>query len=207
MLIKDITNMKNLDHNLIPQTILAEINANRNKPHLVLPCYAEKLQYFEGFNYVQPGQKGIDTAEGKAAVVEYIDFLLVQDELPGLIQHEILIEIAEERAKELSKRKSIECPDNGITDKTPEERIGKSINWEKMCGECLYVGSSISGADIAATLLIDDGNEERTNRKLLLNKDARFIGIGLGSNERLGTIAVIEVIGGEQVSNNINQDY
>lgn len=182
----------------LPQAILAEINANRNIPQLVLPCYTERLQHFNKFSYSYSGNGGsndtVDTVEGEAAVTEYIDFLSSQKSLPALSLHVKLSEAAEETAINLLNKLTISDIYDNYSDEPLEERISKYFNWKNMVGECINVGCT-SGVDIAAALLIDDGNEERTNRRLLFHKDAKYIGIGCASNETYKLITVILLSG------------
>eukprot|EP00826_Nyctotherus_ovalis_P014480 TRINITY_DN1403_c0_g1_i10.p1 TRINITY_DN1403_c0_g1~~TRINITY_DN1403_c0_g1_i10.p1 ORF type:complete len:209 (-),score=41.27 TRINITY_DN1403_c0_g1_i10:70-648(-) len=188
--------MKSFDCVLLPKAILAEINTNRHLPHLALPCYIERLQYFDNFTYSYPNYRLVETAEGTVAVTECIDFLRVQQELPALSMHKQLSEAAQVLANVLAAKDNLAVMYEGTEEHKLEERVGRYVKWTGMIGECVNVGNN-SGTDIVSTLLIDDGNETRPNRRLLLDKGAKFVGIGCALNEKFGVVTVIDIIGGE----------
>jgi hypothetical protein len=69
-----------------------------------------------------------------------------------------------------------------------------------MAGECINVGDTVT-SDIVTTLLIDDGVEDRSNRTLLFNKDAKYVGVACVPKDLFGVLTVIDVIGGEFSAN------
>jgi hypothetical protein len=79
-----------LDYELLAQTVFTEINLIRHLPHLAIPSLTDRLQYFNHFIYSHPNYEPVDTAEGKIAVKECIDFLRVQKSLPLVSMHKQL---------------------------------------------------------------------------------------------------------------------
>ena len=58
-----------------------------------------------------------------------------------------------------------------------------------------------------ASLIIDDENEERPNRKILFNKDARLAGVICIPHSVFGVITVIDIVGGEYEIPGMTQQY
>eukprot|EP00826_Nyctotherus_ovalis_P035111 TRINITY_DN2984_c0_g5_i1.p1 TRINITY_DN2984_c0_g5~~TRINITY_DN2984_c0_g5_i1.p1 ORF type:complete len:217 (+),score=27.09 TRINITY_DN2984_c0_g5_i1:84-653(+) len=186
--------MNKEDYELLAYSILAELNLARHFPHLVTPSLTQRLEYFHHFKYSPPNYEPVDTVEGKTAVRECIDFLKVQPSTPLVSMHKRLTLAAQSLAKHFSK-----CIDLGTAYEdtcTAEERIAKYVNWKTMAGECVSIGNTIA-SDVVNTLLIDDGVENRYNRRLLFNKNATLVGIACVPNELFGVVTVIDVIGGE----------
>lgn len=78
---------------------------------------------------------------------------------------------------------------------TPTQRVGRQIKWKSMVAECIEVGSTIP-SEIIESLIIDDGNEERSNRKVIFGRNAKYVGVACGKHETYGIITVIDFIGG-----------
>jgi len=78
---------------------------------------------------------------------------------------------------------------------TPTERISKQIKWKTMIAELIEVGSTIA-TEIIESLVIDDGNEERSNRKVIFGKNSKIVGIACRAHPIYGMITVLDFIGG-----------
>ena len=64
-----------------------------------------------------------------------------------------------------------------------------------MVAECVEVGSK-TASDIVSALIIDDGNEERSNRKALFSKNLKYVGVSCAAHKGFGIVTVVDLIGG-----------
>jgi hypothetical protein len=64
-----------------------------------------------------------------------------------------------------------------------------------MVAECIDVGGK-TAADIVASLIADDGNEERSNRKVLFSRNVKLLGVSCAPHNVYGIVTVIDCVGG-----------
>ena len=79
--------------------------------------------------------------------------------------------------------------------KGPSFRVGKQIKWSKMVAECIELSSS-TAQNIVASLIVDDGNLERSNRKVIFDDKLRYVGVACASHPEYDIVTVINFIGG-----------
>ena len=77
----------------------------------------------------------------------------------------------------------------------PSSRISKELKWTKVVAECIEFGSN-TASDIVNSLIIDDGNEERSNRKVIFSKNMTFVGVGCAPHPEFGIVTVLNFVGG-----------
>ena len=82
----------------------------------------------------------------------------------------------------------------GFDGKGPTQRVSKQIKWTKMIAECIEL-AGINGREIVSSLIVDDGNEERSNRKVIFSKNLKYVGIACAPHKEFGTVTVINFIG------------
>ena len=168
--------MEIVDYARLSQEVFDEINLARHVPNSVVSNLITKFEYFNENIYSAPGEMPIETYEGEKALNEALDFLKNQEPLPVLISHPALQKVALEYAENITESGDLTQPHVDTSDTTPAQRISKVVKWGKMVGECIAVGNK-TASDIVASLIIDDGNQERSHRKVLFNKDARLAGV------------------------------
>lgn len=122
-----------------------------------------------------------------------MDFLQKQESLPVLVFSKELAKAAEIHAEDIAL--GDEAVHIGGSGSTPTQRIGKQIKWTKMVAECIEIGS-MDPSDIVASLIVDDGNEERSNRKVVFSRNVKFVGVACHSHPTFGVVTVIDFIGG-----------
>ena len=188
--------MELLDYSELSRSVLDEINLARHIPNSLIPSLLSRYEYFNGNIYQPPGELPMETYEGDKGITEAIDFLKMQEPLPVVVEHKGLQKVALEYAQDLVCSGDFSNPHVDSADTTPAQRISKVANWVKMVGECIEVGN-ITATNIICSLIIDDGNEERSNRKVLFNKDAKMAGVACVPHSVFGVITVIDLIGGE----------
>ena len=100
---------------------------------------------------------------------------------------------AEEHAHDLGE--AGESSHMGKQGSNPSMRVGKQLKWNRMVAECIEVGGK-SAADIVASLIVDDGNEERSNRKVIFSRNIKIVGIACAPHKIFGTVTVLDCVGG-----------
>ena len=186
--------MELLDYAKLSQEVLCEINLARHIPNTMITELVRRYEYFDANIYRCPGHYPIETYEGDIALTDAIDFLKEQTPLPTLTENKKLQKIALEYAEDLIHYGNFTKPHIDSLNKTPTERISKVLKWSKMVGECIAIGEK-TAIDIVLSLIIDDGNEERSNRKVILNKDAKMVGVVCVPHSVFGVLTVIDIIG------------
>eukprot|EP00826_Nyctotherus_ovalis_P049183 TRINITY_DN589_c0_g1_i18.p1 TRINITY_DN589_c0_g1~~TRINITY_DN589_c0_g1_i18.p1 ORF type:complete len:210 (-),score=29.57 TRINITY_DN589_c0_g1_i18:143-772(-) len=188
--------MELLDYARLSQDVLNEINIARHIPNVFITELVNRYQFFDELIYRNPDGYAIETYEGDKALTDAIDALKEQTPLPVLIANKGLQRVALDYAENLIQSGDFTCPHIDTADTTPAQRISKVVRWTRMAGECIAVGE-VTAIDIVASLIIDDGNDEKSNRRVLLDKDARIAGVVCVPHSVFGVISVIDVIGGE----------
>ena len=198
--------MEILDYAKLSQDVFDEINLARHVPNSVISNIITKFEYFNDKVYSPPGEIPIETYEGDKALNEAIDFLKNQEPLPVIVSHPMLQKVALEYAENITESGDLTQPHVDTNDTTPSVRISKVVRWCKMVGECISVGSK-TASDIVASLIIDDGDSDRSNRKVLFNKDARLGGVVCIPHSVFGVLTVIDLIGGVYENPGATQQY
>ncbi len=187
--------MEPIDYTKLSQEVFEEINLARQVPNALVPSLVSRLEHFSSNVYRYPGAIPVETYEGEKAVTEAIEFMGNQESLPILAFHKELQNVALEHAEDLAE--SAEAAHIGTASSTtPAQRISKTFKWAKMVAECIELGS-VTAAEIVASLIIDDGNEERSNRKVIFSKNLRLIGVACAPHKAFGVVTVIDFAGGE----------
>ena len=187
--------MEILDYAKLSQEVFDEINLARHVPNSLVSNIIGKYQYFNGNIYGPPDELPIETYEGEKALNEALDFLKEQQPLPVIASNQLLQKVALEYTEDITESGDLTNPHIDTHDTTPSQRISRVMKWTKMAGECIAVGSK-NASDIVASLIIDDGNEERSNRKVLFDKDARLGGVVCIPHSIFGVLTVIDLVGG-----------
>jgi uncharacterized protein YkwD len=198
--------MEIVDYARLSQEVFDEINLARHVPNSIVSNLISKYEFFSGNVYTAPGEFSVETYEGEKALNDAIDFLKAQETLPVIVSHPGLQKVALEYAEDLIESGDFSTPHIDTQDTTPAQRISKVMRWAKMAGECIDVGNK-TAANIVAALIVDDGNEERSNRKVLFNKDARLGGVVCVPHSVFGVITVIDIVGGEYENAGYTQQY
>ncbi len=79
--------------------------------------------------------------------------------------------------------------------KNPAQRINNVLTWARVAAEAIEVGSK-TPFDIVLSLVVDDGNEERSNRKVLFSRNLKQVGVGCAQHPNFGIVTVIDAISG-----------
>jgi L,D-peptidoglycan transpeptidase YkuD (ErfK/YbiS/YcfS/YnhG family) len=168
------------------QKVIEEVNKIRLNPKTYSNKIRGYLSCFQGNVLRIPKQPGLMTQEGPSAYKEAADFLLSLPKLQPLTADPGLTGAAQEMANELGRCQEFEQMDNidrnGILSKYGE--------YEGQFGESTDFGS-LSPEMVVVNLLVDDGDKNRRNRKLLFKETYQKIGCGCVPHNQFKSVTVI----------------
>ncbi|MEL6555165.1 MAG: CAP domain-containing protein [Cyanobacteria bacterium J06621_11] len=173
-----------------PDDILAEINRARTSP----TDYANWLQtlraHYEGAAFRFPGERGIRTVEGVAALDSAISALSQNQPLPPLSMATGLNIATQSHLTELLNHDRFTL--TGLDGSTPLARAEAygSLGGGRLV-ESLNPGFEQAEA-VVAFLLIDDGNRTRSTQSLVLSSEMTQIGAACGSNAGSSPLCVFD---------------
>jgi uncharacterized protein YkwD len=173
--------------------IMKEHNKLRTNPKSFITLLEEEINYFRDSILSRTGEIPIQTNEGKAAYLNAIEFLKIQDPVAALTLNESLTKAAEDHAKDIGL-KGIVSHDSS-DGKNVSDRIERYTEWDTACGENLDFGSK-NAVDIIINLLVDDGIENRPHRGHLFNPKFNYVGIGLAEHKEFDIVIVLDYVGG-----------
>jgi uncharacterized protein YkwD len=163
-----------------------EINKIRADPQ----SYSEKitgyLKYFHGKVLRIPHESGIETTEGPDAYKEAAEFLKTAPQLPPLTVNPLLTDAAKEMVSEMAKFNEIEEMD--AVDRAAV--LKKFGHYDGTLGESTDFGS-VTPLLACINFIVDDGNESRSNRKLLFREDYKVLGVACVPHDNLGCITLV----------------
>ena len=163
-----------------------EINKIRADPEAYSKKITDYIKYFDGKILRLPHESGIETQEGADAYKEAAEFLSKAPKLPALTVEPKLTEFAKEMVKEMSKFKEIEEMD-AVDRKSIIKKFGHTDG--KMAESSDF--GSVTPLLACINLLVDDGNESRSNRQLMFREDFKIMGVACVPHEELGCITLV----------------
>ena len=168
------------------QKVVEEVNKIRLNPKTYSNKIRGYLSCFQGNVLRIPKQPGLMTQEGPTAYREAADFLLSLPKLQPLSIDNGLTSVAQEMATELSHYEEFEQM-NEIDRDSIIEKYGHD---EGQFGESTDFGS-MTPEMVVINLLVDDGDKNRSNRKMLFKETYRKIGCGCAPHSTYKSVTVI----------------
>ena len=168
------------------QKVIEEVNKIRLNPKTYSNKIRGYLSCFQGNVLRIPKQPALMTEEGPTAYREAADFLLSLPKLQPLKADAALTAAAQDMATELGHYQEFEQMDS--IDR--EGILNKYGQYEGLFGESTDFGS-LSPEMVVVNLLVDDGNQSRSNRKMLFKENYRKIGCGCVPHSRYKSVTVI----------------
>ena len=166
--------------------VIEEVNKVRLNPKTYSNKIKGYLPYFKGNILSLPQQPGVVTNEGPEVYKEAAEYLLSLPKLQPLTIDSNLCSIAQNICDELSKYDEFEQMDN--VDR--ESIINQYGTYEGNFGESSDFGS-LTPELVVLNLLVDDGNPNRNNRKMLFKENFRKIGCGNAPHNKFENVTVI----------------
>lgn len=177
-----------INYNQLEKEIFEQQNKVRQNPQ----SYIEKLKrvknFFHNNKLKHPAEIPIETNEGEQGINNAIDYLYTLDKLPELILSEELNKVAKEHAKDLSNTgltSHVNSKGEGLC-----ERIEKYTEWEGCIAESLDFCYKYA-ENIIMNLIVDDGNENKSQRMNLFDPKFKYVGIGCSTHKTLKYCVVI----------------
>ena len=179
----------NDDHTNLKEELIQCHNELRTDPKGFIKHLEDHLKLFKGMVFNYPGEIGIRTNEGPAAVKEAIAFLSKQPAIGSIELDDSLCKAAQDHADDTGP-KGITGHD-GTDGSSMSDRIERYCEWEGGLAENIDYGKKPALRVIMA-LLIDDGVKSRGHRKNLFNDEVRYAGFGIGPHKVYGMMVVID---------------
>ena len=162
-------------------------NQLRTNPSSFIPILQEWQKRYKD-NILQLNKESPSrTFEGEKGCLEAIKFLKTLKPLPELKYNESLSKAAMDHAADIGQYGLV--GHEGSRDSTLYERIEKYMEWDGACAENLDFGFK-NAENIILNMLIDDGDEERSQRKNMFDPRYKYIGIGCGNHRDYGYCSV-----------------
>ena len=178
-----------IDYRKIEEEIFNEHNKLRKNPKIYIQKLEKSLNFYQNNILSKENEIPIPTYEGINAVKNAINFLRNQEPVQELIY---------------SKEMSLSCKDlvndigpkglvthEGTEIKNIYNRLEKYCDWDGVIAENLDFGFKIP-ENIIMNMIIDDGDENRYQRKNLFYPDFKYVGIGVGPHRDYGICVAIE---------------
>ena len=179
----------NINYEGIEQEIFKEQNELRKNPKSYIEKLQNSLKFYNNYILLKEGEIPIPTYEGIEGVKNAINFLQNQKPVPELIY---------------SKEISLSCKDilndigpkglvshEGTEIKNIYNRLEQYCDWDGAIAENLDFGFK-NPENIIMNMIIDDGDENRYQRKNLFYPDFKYVGIAVGPHRDYGYCVVIE---------------
>jgi len=198
-------NKSEVDYEKLKYEVLAVQNDLRTNPQGFITHLENHLKLFKGNICYYPGEIGLMTNEGVAAVKEAINFLKKQKPLGTIEMDENLCKAARDHAEDTGP-KGITGHD-GSDGSTMSSRVERYCKWEGGLCENIDYGQK-PAYRIIMSLLIDDGIKSRGHRTNLFNPNVKFGGIACGYHKTYGMLCVCDYangVGGKKVNTKTNQ--
>ena len=178
-----------IDYQQIEYELFKELNEIRKNPESYIEKLQKSLNFYQNNILSKENEIPIPTYEGVEAVKDAINFLSKQDSVQEL---------------NYSKEISLSCRDlindigpkglvshEGAETKNIYNRLEKYCEWDGCIAENLDFGFK-TPENIIMNMVVDDGDENRYQRKNLFYPDFKYVGIGAGPHRDYGICVVIE---------------
>jgi len=178
-----------INYEEIEKEIFKKQNELRKNPKSYIEKLQNSLKFYNNYILLKEGEIPIPTYEGVEGVKNAINFLQNQNPVPELIY---------------SKEISLSCKDilndigpkglvshEGTEIKNIYNRLEQYCDWDGAIAENLDFGFK-NPENIIMNMIIDDGDENRYQRKNLFYPDFKYVGIAVGPHRDYGYCVVIE---------------
>lgn len=169
--------------------IVEELNLLRSNPNAYADILEERLQYYNGDIYHEPGKSPMREFEGRGPVEETIAILRSMKPLPTLRAVPDMNRAAQDHAD--SQRVTGETGHTGSGGSDFADRIDLYGAFVLPAGEAISYGPA-TARDIVAALVVDDGVPDRGHRHTLLDPTFAVAGVGYAPHPRYRFTCVID---------------
>jgi hypothetical protein len=179
----------NINYQKIEQEIFKLQNEIRKDPQSYVEKLENSLKFYQNNILSRENEIPIPTYEGVEAVKDAITFLKNQQPVPELAYNKEMSLSCKDLINDIGPKGLVSH--EGIENKNLYNRLEKYCDWDGAIAENLDFGFKIP-ENIIMNMVIDDGDENRYQRKNLFYPDFRYVGIGVGPHREYGICVVIE---------------
>ena len=180
--------MYQIDYNEIEEEIFNCHNECRNNPFSYIIKLKELTNYYKDKLYHHPCENPILTYEGVDAIEEAIQYLKIVKPLYPLTYSEEISKACRDHIADIGPKGLI--THIGSDGKNITDRIEKYCEWDGIVAENLDFGFRM-GDNVIMNMIIDDGVNDKIQRKNIFSKDFQYIGVGAGPHKTYGICVVI----------------
>ena len=180
--------MYQIDYHEIEQDVFNSHNDCRSNPFNYIIKLREITNYFKDKLYHHPLEDPIETHEGIDAVEDAMNFLKSQKPVFPLEYSEEISKACRDHISDIGPKGL--TTHEGSDGKNITDRIEKYCEWDGMVAENLDFGFRI-GDNVVMNMLVDDGIKEKLQRKNILSKEFKYIGVGAGPHKIYGICVVV----------------
>lgn len=186
---KELNKESNIDYEGIEKEIYKEQNELRKNPKSYIEKLKDSLKYYQNNILSKDGEIPIPTYEGVEAVKDAIYFLQNQKPVPELVYSKDISLSCKDIIEDIGPKGLV--THEGTEAKNIYNRIEKYCEWDGVLAENLDFGFK-KPENIIMNMLIDDGDENRYQRKNLFYPDFKYVGIAVGPHRDYGFCVAIE---------------
>ena len=169
--------------------LLVEINFARSNPKQYAKLLKEKLQYFDGNYYKEPGQITLITTEGAAAYQEAINFLESVEFMPEYTLSSGLCKACLDHANDQGPKGAL--GHTGSDGSSPWDRMARYGKASGSKAENISYGCA-TARDVIIQLIVDDGVVSRGHRDNIFDKKLLVIGFASNSHKKYEFMTVMD---------------
>lgn len=170
------------------------LNVIRRDPSQISTLFDEYISKFEGKTLTALDGYPYNTVEGKKALFDLFGTGEALSSCIPLTRHPLLDKCASDHAAYLSRTGKIGhkgeegSPSNSFPSRLSQHGIAKGIIYE-----CISV-QFVEPKDILFSMLLGDGDKDKTDQKALLSHLTSQIGMSIKQHQRLSYVAVIILV-------------
>ena len=178
-----------INYEEIEKEIFKKQNELRKNPKSYIEKLQNSLKFYNNYILLKEGEIPIPTYEGVEGVNKAINFLQNQKPVPELIYSKELSLSCKDILNDIGPKGLVSH--EGTEIKNIYNRLEQYCDWDGAIAENLDFGFK-NPDNIIMNLIIDDGDENRYQRKNLFYPDFKYVGIAVGPHKDYGHCVVIE---------------
>jgi uncharacterized protein YkwD len=177
---------------LISKQIVDAINMARTNPSLFINRLAETKKMVDGNNILRSKVGSVQTSEGTKAYDEAITFLSHMKPMSPLEISTPMCEANQSHADDLGQSgKTGHVGSDGSRAAQRLRKHGGVIAGGGRVSEGIEFGPWTDGSDFVVSLIVGDGEESRTQRKILMDTSSNACGVAVSTHKKFGSVCVV----------------
>lgn len=183
-----ISCMNKSDYKRIAEGVAEVLNKLRKDPQSFISKLEGRLKNFKGSSYKPPGKSSYHTEEGTTPVKSLIQTLKQQEPLSELQWSDGIAKACLDHANDIGEKGLF--VHKGSDGSSVAQRMTRYGQVNGQVGETIDFYNA-DPEEIVISLIIDDGNQSKSNRTHILNSGFRFVGVASASHAETEICTVI----------------